>query len=232
MLPLAVLCGGLGTRMRPHTLAVPKPLIEVAGEPFLGPLLRSVAAAGVTDVVLLVGYLGEMIVDFVGTGDAFGLRVKYAFDGDRPLGTAGAIRRALPQLGERFLVTFGDAYLRVDYRAVVAAFEQSQRSGLMTVYHWNGRGTTPPNTAVADGIVTRYDKEAHASEVQYVDYGLSAFHARAFHDLTEGESDLRVVNRRLIAAADLAAFIVDDLPFEIGSPAGLEAAHVYLRSLS
>jgi NDP-sugar pyrophosphorylase family protein len=217
--------------MRPHTLRVPKPLIEVCGEPFLVHLLRSVARQGVTDVVLLVGYLGEMIVEAVGDGSAFGLSVRYAFDGERQLGTAGAVRRALPLLGERFLVTFGDAYLEVDYADVVHRFEAASTNGLMTVYRWDG-SETRPNAAVADGLVTRYDKEAQPPDLQYVDYGLSAFRASAFADLPPGEpADLGYVNRTLIAARQLAAYVVGEPPCEVGSPAGLIETERRLRLL-
>jgi NDP-sugar pyrophosphorylase family protein len=216
--------------MRPDTLALPKPMIDVNGEPFLAHLLRSVAGQGVTDVVLLIGYLGEHIVDFVGDGGIYGLRVRYMRDGERPLGTAGAVRRALPMLGERFLVTYGDAYLNVDYVSVVASFERSGCDGLMTVFRWNGMGATKPNAAVHGNRVTSYDKETMALDVQYVDYGLSAFTARAFDAIPADEpTDLGLVNKRLIAANQLAAYVVDDLPFEIGSPQGLEATRSFLR---
>ncbi len=219
--------------MRPHTLRVPKPMIEVNGEPFLAHLLRSVARQGVTEVVLLVGYLGEMVVEFAADGSAFGLRIAYVWDGEQPLGTAGAVRRALPLLGAHFLLTYGDAYLDVDYTAVATAFERAGRAGLMTVYAWNGSGTTKPNTAVAGGLVSKYDKETNAADIQYVDYGLSAYTAAAFDELTAGEpADLALVNRRLIERGELSAYIVNGLPLEIGSFEGLAATRAFLRRSS
>lgn len=230
MLPLAILCGGLGTRMRPRTLTVPKPLIEVNGEPFLAHLLRSVARGGVEDVAILAGYLGEMIEAEIGDGAAFGLRVRYAFDGARPLGTAGAVKAALPLLGERFLLSFGDAYLEVDYRDVARAFVASGRRGLMTVYRWEG-GRDRPNAMIEGARVTAYDKGAVFPAVQYVDYGLSAFRAGAFDEIAAGEpADLGLVNRRLIEAGELAAYLVDAAPCEIGSPDGLADTERRLRS--
>jgi len=208
-------------------------MIEVNGQPFIGHLLRAVAAQGIREVVLLVGYLGDAIVEYVGDGAAFGVKAAYVWDGEKPIGTAGAIRRALPVLGDRFLVTFGDAFLNVDYAAVMAAFEASGASGLMTVYQWSGQGTTRPNAAISNGRVTRYDKETTAPDVQYVDYGLSAFRARAFEGLADGESaDLGSINRELIAANDMAAFIVGNVPFEIGSPEGFAATQSFFRRQS
>jgi NDP-sugar pyrophosphorylase family protein len=231
MLPLAILCGGLGTRMRPHTLTVPKPLIEVNGEPFLAHLLRAVARRGVREVVLLVGHLGEQIVAAVGDGTPFGVRARCAFDGPRPLGTAGAVKAALPLLGERFFVTFGDAYALLDYEDVARALAASGRTGLMTVYHWDGRGQDRPNAMVDGALVSAYDKQARFPQVQYVDYGVSAFRADAFASLPDGQpADLGSVNRRLIAAGELAAYLVEEAPCEIGSPRGLEETERRLRS--
>jgi NDP-sugar pyrophosphorylase family protein len=230
MIPLAILCGGLGTRVRPYTQSVPKPMIDVAGEPFLAHVLRHAAASGVTDVVLLVGYLGEMIVDYVGTGTAFGLHVGYAHDGPAPRGTAGAVASAREHLGERFFVSFGDAYLDVDYASVCAQFEASGRRGLMTVYPATSDGERP-NTAIAGDRVTAYSKQAPTPEMQYVDYGLSAFHASAFDEIaSEGAFDLTGVNHRLIEAGQMAAFRMPHAPFEIGSIAGLEATKRFFLS--
>lgn len=216
--------------MRPHTLRVPKPLIDVNGEPFLAHLLRSVQRAGIRDVVLLVGYLGDMIVELVGDGASFGLSVRYSSDGDRPLGTAGAVRLALPLLGDRFLLSFGDAYLPVDYADVARTFIARGTAGLMTVYRWTG-GNDLPNTAVEGTLVTAYDKETRTQHAQYVDYGLSAFRNDAFARLRVREpADLTVVNRELIAAGQLAAYEVDAPPYEIGSPEGLQETERRLRT--
>src|SRR4249920_371008 len=119
MLTIAILAGGLATRLRPVTETIPKALIEVAGEPFLAHQLRLLRRNGFDHVVLCVGYLGEQIRDFAGDGSSFGLRVEYVFDGPKLLGTAGALRRALPQLGDAFAVTYGDSYLPVDYRGAI-----------------------------------------------------------------------------------------------------------------
>src|ERR1044071_9702153 len=114
MLPIAILAGGLATRLRPMTETIPKALVEIAGEPFLAHQLRLLRAAGYERVVLCVGYLGKMVREFAGDGSAFGLYVEYSFDGPTLLGTAGAIVRALPLLGPRFSVIYGDSYLPCD----------------------------------------------------------------------------------------------------------------------
>src|ERR1017187_10509359 len=115
MLPVAILAGGLGTRLRPLTTTLPKSLVEVNGEPFLVHQLRLLRGNQIEHVVVCAGYLGEMIRESIGEGQALGLRVDYAFDGPTLRGTGGASKNALPLLGEAFFVLYGDSYLPCDY---------------------------------------------------------------------------------------------------------------------
>lgn len=115
MLTVAILAGGLATRLRPITGTVPKSLLEVNGEPFVIHQLRLLQSKGVRRVVLCVGHLGEQVERAVGSGSALGVQVDYSFDGPVLRGTAGAIKNALPQLGEAFFVMYGDSYLPCDY---------------------------------------------------------------------------------------------------------------------
>src|SRR5271169_1922096 len=133
MLPVAILTGGMATRLRPITETIPKALVDINGEPFVAHQLRLLRSRGITRVVLCVAFLGEMIRDFVGDGRRFDLKVSYSFDGLKLRGTAGAIKQALPLLGEDFLVLYGDSYLLCDYSAVVSTFRSSGSLGLMTV---------------------------------------------------------------------------------------------------
>src|SRR5580698_9728890 len=119
---LALLAGGLAKRMRPLTESVPKSLLEVDGEPFLAHQLRLLAEQGVKDIVVCCGHLGEQIESFAGDGSRFGCRVRYSYDGDALLGTGGALRRALPLLGESFFVMYGDSYLLADPARAWKAF--------------------------------------------------------------------------------------------------------------
>src|SRR6266699_1608603 len=158
MLPIAILAGGLATRLRPITETIPKALVEIAGEPFLAHQLRLLRANGYERVVMCVGYLGEMVREFAGDGSRFGLRVEYSFDGPAGLlGTAGAIRKALPLLGGEISVIYGDSYLPGDYAAAERAFHEAGRLGLMTVYRNEGQWDTS-NVEFDGARVVRYDK--------------------------------------------------------------------------
>jgi N-acetyl-alpha-D-muramate 1-phosphate uridylyltransferase len=133
-IPIVILAGGLATRLRPITEKIPKALVEVAGKPFLDHQIELLRRNGLTELVLCVGHLGEMIRDHYGDGSAWGVRLRYSFDGPKLLGTGGALKRALPLLGGHFLVLYGDSYLPIDYQAVLNAFRTANQPALMTVF--------------------------------------------------------------------------------------------------
>jgi len=228
MLPIAILAGGLATRLRPTTETIPKALVEIAGEPFLAHQLRLLRAAGYERVVLLVGYLGEKVRDFAGDGSAFGLRVDYAFDGPRLLGTGGAIARALPLLGERFSVIYGDSYLPCDYAAAERAFAESGRLALMTVYRNEGQWDTS-NVEFDGARVVRYDKANRTPAMRHIDYGLGVFRREVFAGLAADEPcDLAGVYQDLVRRGELAAWESPDRFYEIGSREGIRDLTEYL----
>ena len=229
MLPCAILCGGLATRLRPATDNIPKSLIDINGEPFIAHQLRLLHSNGVERVMLCAGYLGEMIASFVGDGAAFGLCASYSFDGDRQLGTAGAIRKALPSLGSKFFVVYGDSYLPCDYGAIAAHFEQSAAQGLMTIYR-NQDSFDASNVEASGGRILLYDKRHRTPAMQYIDYGVGVFSSFAFADIPAGEHwDLAAVYEDLLAKGQLASFEVAERFYEIGSLQGIDDLKCYLR---
>jgi N-acetyl-alpha-D-muramate 1-phosphate uridylyltransferase len=221
LMPAVILAGGLATRLHPLTERIPKALIDVAGQPFLGHQLELLKRQGIRRVLLLVGYLGEMIEQHFGNGSAVGMSLDYAFDGPRLLGTAGAIRRALPLLPERFFVMYGDSYLTCDFGSVAQVFSRSGAPGLMTVYR-NENQYDRSNVEFDGTRILRYDKERHRPAMHYIDYGLGAFDRRVFASLPEDTPwDLATVYQDLLAAGQLASCEVHERFYEIGSPEGL-----------
>jgi NDP-sugar pyrophosphorylase family protein len=229
MLPVAVLAGGLATRLGPHCSAFPKSLLLVAGEPFIAHQLRLLRSEGVERVVLCVGHLGGMIKHFVGNGGRFGLDATYSFDGDRPLGTGGALRRAIGQLGDAFFVLYGDSYLDVSFRAVQDAYELAAAPALMTVYRNEGRWDAS-NVVFDDGRVVRYEKHARDRRMRYIDYGLGIVSAGVLTRRRSGEAfDLAEVYGPLAAEGRLAGYEVTRRFYEIGSPQGWAQTDELLR---
>ncbi len=228
--PVAILAGGLATRLRPITEKIPKSLVSVAGEPFLAHQLRLLHSRGVRKAVLCVGYLGEMIEKEVGDGAAFGIELGYSFDGPKLLGTGGALRQALPLLGDEFFVLYGDSYLPIDYAAVLETYRASGQPGLMTVFRNEGAWDTS-NVHFENGRIVRYDKRERVPEMQHIDYGLGVFRASVFAERPAGEAfDLADVQRGLVAKGALAGHEVFQRFYEIGSHAGLAELETILKS--
>ena len=241
-IPVAILAGGLATRLRPITEKIPKSLLPVAGKPFLAHQLELLHARGIRHAVLCIGYLGEMIQREFGNGKAFGVRLDYSFDssrrsaakadGPKLLGTGGAIKRALPLLGNEFFVLYGDSYLPVDYRPIADFFRRSGKLGCMTVYRNEGRYDTS-NVVFRDGGIAVYDKKNRPAEMRHIDYGLSLFKASVFESYSAGQPfDLAEVMGKLVRERQLAGYEVRERFYEIGSPAGLAELESLLQSKS
>jgi NDP-sugar pyrophosphorylase family protein len=226
-LPVAVLAGGLATRLRPITETIPKSLVEVAGRPFAEHQITLLERHGLRDIVFLIGHLGEMVRDVLGDGSRLGVRLRYVFDGPAPLGTGGALRRALPELGEAFFVLYGDSYLECDYAAIEREFLTSGKSGLMTVCR-NDDQWDRSNVLMDGTRLVRYDKLGQTPGMRHIDYGLGAFKASAFTGRDAGKFDLAAVYQDLLAGGDLASFEVPTRFYEIGSPSGLAATRDYI----
>jgi NDP-sugar pyrophosphorylase family protein len=229
-IPVALLAGGLATRLRPLTTKVPKALIEVAGKPFIDHQLALLHRNGIRRVVLCLGYLGEQVQQHLGDGRALGMELRYSFDGERLLGTGGALRRALPLLGEACWVLYGDSYLDIDYRAVLDRFLSRQALGLMTVLH-NQNQWDRSNVVFRDGRLLYYSKRQQRPDMNYIDYGVSLLRRPALERLpTDQVCDLADLLSELTGEGQLLGFEVTRRFYEIGSPTGLAETEAYLRS--
>jgi len=230
MLTIAILAGGHATRLRPLTQTMPKSLIPVAGEPFLAHQLRLLRTAGIERVILCVGYLAEQIQEFAGDGSAFGLNIQYASDGESSLGTGGAIRNALPLLGDQFFTLYGDSYVKCDFRAIERAFFDGGKDALMTVIRNEGRWDTS-NVEYAGGEIIAYDKRVRTPAMQYIDYGVGVFRASVFSGLPKQRPfDLSTLYADLLAERRLGSYEVQERFYEIGSSGGIRDLEAYLSS--
>ena len=229
MLPVAILAGGLATRLRPLTDTLPKAMIEICGAPFVDWQLKLLAKNGVGKVVFCVAYKSEMIQDFVGDGSKYGIDVTYSEDGPSLLGTGGAIRGALPRLGADFMVLYGDSYLPIDYKAVETAFYSTPKPALMTVYR-NGDLVHPRNVIFVQGELRKYDKGFPDEGMAHIDYGLSIFDASVFMPYSNGAKiDLAEICTTLSSAGLLAGYEVQERFYEIGSLRGIRDFTAYIE---
>ena len=228
MLPVAILAGGLATRLRPLTETIPKALVDICGEAFLAHQLRLLRRSGIERVVLCVGYCGDQIRNFAGDGSAFGLNIEYSFDGPKLLGTAGALKKAQPLLGDEFFVLYGDSYLPCDYAAVEHAFRACGKTALMTVFRNDGQWDYS-NVEFSEGGIRAYDKANRTPAMRHIDYGLGVIRREPFDRLPEGEpADLAALYQDLLRRGELAGYELAARFYEIGSPHGIRDLEEFL----
>lgn len=229
MLPVAILAGGLATRLRPITEKIPKALVEVAGRPFIAWQLEQLRTQGVDKVVLCTGYLGEMLEQEIGDGRAFGIEALYSHDGDTLLGTGGALKKAAPLLGDAFFVLYGDSYLPIDFKQVEQAYSDSGCSGLMTVLA-NQNQWDKSNVLFENGKLVEYNKRMPTPQMHHIDYGLGILKANCLAPYPQTKPfDLADLYNELSLKDDLQGYEVYNRFYEIGSHVGLAETESYLR---
>ena len=227
--PVAVLAGGLATRLRPATEKIPKALLRIAGEPFVVHQLRLLYSEGFRRIILCVGFLGEMIQATIGDGKQLGLQIDYSFDGPTLLGTGGALKQAISKLGERFVVIYGDSYMPINYTRVVEAFVQEEKPAMMTVFK-NENQWDASNVWFHAGEIHRYDKKRCGPEMRHIDYGTSVLTSEVFAEFSgDGAFDLADLYARLVTKKQMAAYEVKERFYEIGSTEGLAELDALLR---
>lgn len=227
---MAILAGGLGTRLRPLTSEVPKALIPIGGKPFLHHQIELLKRQGIRDIVLCVGHLAEQVQDYFRDGRWLGVRIKYSEEKGSLLGTAGAIKKAEPLLGDDFFLMYGDSYLMIDYQEIMRYFRRFHRLGLMVV--WKNLGRLERSNVSAKGnLVTAYNKDQKSSDMVYINYGLSVLRKEALVFIPPGRPfSQEEFYQILIDRRELLAFEVGQRFYEIGSPRGLEEFEMLVAS--
>jgi NDP-sugar pyrophosphorylase family protein len=226
---LALLAGGFAQRLRPLTETTPKSLVPVAGEPFLAHQLRRLRASGLREVVICCGHLGDQIEAFAGDGSRFGLSIAISHDGDQPLGTGGAVRAALPLLGPRFLVMYGDSWLSEPIEPVWRAYLDSGKPALMTVFR-NDNQWGASNVEFHHGAIVRYCKGESSLTMHHIDYGLEALDAELIAHWDKHAFDLSEVWSGLAEYGLLAGYETAERFYEIGSFPGLRETEDVIAS--
>jgi MurNAc alpha-1-phosphate uridylyltransferase len=228
MLPIAILAGGLGTRLGPLTKGTPKCMLEINGRPFVDWQLDLLVKNGYSNFVFCVSYKSDVIQNHIGDGSSRGIKIQYSRDGETQLGTGGALKKAFPMLGDVFGVTYGDSYLPTSYAAVEQSFLNTRSPALMTVYK-NQNQFDKSNVEFLDGKVIDYEKASKNKNMNHIDYGLTFFRETAFLPWVDQSSfDLSKVCHELAKQGQLDGFEVFERFYEIGSIQGIEEFSEYL----
>lgn len=224
---LVILAGGKATRLYPVTQEIAKSMVDVCGEPFIAHQLRLLKRQAIKKVIICAGFLGQQIKEFVGSGSVFGLEIEFSFDGEKLLGTGGAIKKAAALLKDDFFVMYGDSYLDIDFTPISESFCESKKSGLMTVFK-NSNKWDKSNIVYCDNKIIKYNKLESSSEMEYIDFGLSVFKKRVFEEYNQIEFDLADIYKELVTHQSMAGYEVKERFYEIGSFAGLEQTKEYI----
>jgi NDP-sugar pyrophosphorylase family protein len=228
-LPVAILAGGLATRLRPLTLNTPKSLVPINGVPFIEWQLRYLAKAGIESVVLCLGHKALEIKNFVGDGHKFGLKIDYSIE-KTPLGTGGAVKNAKHLLGDVFGLLYGDSYLPIDYLSVFDRSLNSEKSVLMTIYK-NRNDLDVSNVILRPNGDVHYSKNHPTDQMSYIDYGFSVLKKEALTTIPIGiASDLSDSLEILSKNGKVEGFEVRERFYEVGSFSGIVDLEKYLRS--
>jgi MurNAc alpha-1-phosphate uridylyltransferase len=225
---VAILAGGLATRLRPLTAKIPKSMVMIQGRPFLEYQLEFLKRGGVKDVVLCIGYLGEQIEQYFGNGKEFEVNISYSYEDENLLGTAGALKNAQNLLEDTFFTMYGDSYLFLDFSVIMSCFKSQDKLALMTVYK-NYNRYDKSNTVVAGNLVKYYSKKEKTEDMVYIEYGANVFKKRVLEFIPEGQPyTLEALFPRLIEQEQLLAYEVHKRFYQIGSPEGLEEFKRYV----
>ena len=219
-LPVAILAGGLGTRLGNETLNKAKILIDIAGKPFISRQLNYLSDQGIKDIVICVGHLGHQIKDYIGNGSKYNLKVSYSEDGNQLLGTGGSVKKACQILGENFFILYGDSFLPINFSQVEKAFFQEKKPALMTVL--KNQGHWDKSNAYFKYRCVSYNKKNPPKNMNYIDYGLNVVKDSIFKNFPSNKAfDLSDIFEDLSNKNLLAGFEIHDRFYEIGSIKGL-----------
>lgn len=222
-----ILAGGLGTRLRPLTYDIPKPMVPINNKPYLEYQLNYLKQQGITNIVLLVGYLGEQIQAYFGDGDKWGLQIQYAFE-KTPMGTGGGLKNAQDLLADEFLLIYGDSFLPLDYNDLIQAYCKVNADMVLCVYDNSLNTDVISNIALdeADGCVLRYVKDQQDATMKYVDAGVMMLN-KSVLELIPPEEVVSLEQRifpLLIVKRAMYSYVTKNRFYDIGTPERLALA--------
>lgn len=225
---VAILAGGLATRLGGLAKNWPKSMLQIQGKPFLEYQLEFLKRGEIEDIVLCVGHMGEQIEQYFGDGRKYGVKIRYSRE-DKPLGTAGALKRAEKLLDDPFFTMFGDSFINLDFGRVMAHFNSQNKLALMTVYKNHDRYGRS-NTEIEGNLLKKFSKKEKTADMVYIEYGVDLFRKEALDMIPENESySLDDLFPRLIGREELLAFEVNDRFYEIGSLQGLREFERFIK---
>ena len=225
-----ILCGGLGTRLRPLTYDIPKPMIPFGDKPFLQILIDYFKAQGVEKFVFCTGHLHEQIEKHFGDGSQLGVEIVHSVELE-PLGTGGALLNSRHLLDEQFFFAFGDSYLPLELRHLTRVQKESNALGVITVYMNNDKIASNNVRIMPDGRVQDYIKKNPPTSMNGLEAGLSLFNKNILNHAPGRIFSLEeAIFPKLINPGKLFGLLTNQRFYDIGTPDGLELARKAISS--
>lgn len=230
---IVIIAGGLATRLGKIATSIPKSLIDINGDPFIIHQLKYLKQQGFQNVHLCLGYLADKIISKLNNQNNLNLNITYSLDGDKQLGTGGALKKALDTCEDIFFVQYGDSYLPINYSKVYEYFLNSRKiSNILTIYE-NKNKYDRSNVIYLKNQTFLYDKGLNDPRMNFIDYGLSLLKKNEILPILENKiNDLSEVYKILINENKMIPYIVNDRFYEIGKPEGIEEMKLYLERQS
>ncbi|MBI4423386.1 MAG: HAD-IIIA family hydrolase [Elusimicrobia bacterium] len=224
-----ILAGGRGVRLRPLTETRPKPMIEFHGKPFLEYLITLLRHEGFERVLLLLGYLPEVIERHFGDGSRWGIKIDYSVT-EVADSTGRRLQLAEDRLDPCFLLMYADNYLPLNMDAMWRRFVSIGAPAMLTVYR-NTDNYTRSNVAVGeDGLIAAYDKDRRAPGLQGVELGFTILHRSVMNLMPpENVSFMEEVYPRLVERRQLGAYVTDHRYYSVGSLERLPTTAAFLE---
>ena len=223
---VVVFMGGLGTRLGVAYRDAPKSMVDVHGKPFFHYPLQVLKRQGFRRFVFCVGFKADPIQKYFEDGKKYQIQIRYVHDGEQPVGTGGALKRALPLLDENVMAIYGDSYIDFEYTKLIDQYDHLKRSddiaAVMSVMKNKGRWGKSNASLKANGRL-RYDKGHPSADMEYIDFGATVLNKQAVANrLQDGYCDLADTYKELGDQDRLGGFEVKERFYDIGTPESLQ----------
>ena len=218
---IVILAGGLGTRLRPLTDNLPKPMIKIDNRPFLEILINFLKKNGLTKFILCTGHHSNIIENYFGRGEKFGIDIQYSQE-RQPLGTAGAIKNASKKLDDEFIVINGDTFVKLDYDEFFNYSKNKKRQCVVAGYKISNKNREG-NLLVDNKLnVISYHKNDKSNQMNYVDAGVYFFKKEVFFSTPEKSSIEYDLLPNLASNNKVSLYPCKDDFFDIGTFENIE----------
>jgi histidinol-phosphate phosphatase family protein len=219
----AILCGGLGSRLRPITDKIPKPMVPVNGVPFLEHLINQLKENGIFDFVFMTGYRGDQIEEYFGDGSQFEVKIQYS-QGPSEWDTGRRLHRAKNLLKDMFLILYSDNFVQFDLKKLSKFYEKKKKLLCFIVQ----KKSTGNIRLGKDGVVELYDKTRTAENIDFVELGYMIADKEMFRFITDDNSSFSDVITRMVSEREVAGMKVLDAYHSISDPERWQLMEKYL----